>query len=94
MTLTIYQSLIYWDQDKYDVCKCISLGENISISLKYPTNGPINNSLVQVMAWCRAGDNPLFEPSMANFTSLGLEELRLELVKESSNLWMGLLPDR
>ena len=33
-------------------------------SLKFVPEGPINNipSLVQIMAWRRSGDNPLFEP--------------------------------
>ena len=36
----------------------------IEISLKFVHNGPINNipALVQIMAWRRPGDKPLFEP--------------------------------
>ena len=40
----------------------------IKISLKFVPKGPINNSpaLVQIMAWHRPGDKPLYEPMMAN----------------------------
>ena len=55
-----------------DIFKCIFLNENvwilIKISLKFVPKGSINNyipALVQIMAWCRAGDKPLFEPMMA-----------------------------
>ena len=36
-------------------------------SLKFIPKGPIDNkpALVQIMAWCRTGDKPLFEPMMA-----------------------------
>ena len=53
-----------------DVFKCIFLNENVwilvRISLKFVPNGPINSipSLVQIMAWRRPGDKPLFEPMM------------------------------
>ena len=38
----------------------------IQISLKFIPMGPINNitALVQIMAWRRPGDKPLFEPMM------------------------------
>ena len=38
----------------------------IEISLKFVPKGPINNipALVQIMAWRRPGDKPLFEPMM------------------------------
>ena len=38
----------------------------IKISLKFVPKGPINNitALIQIMAWCRAGDKPLSEPMM------------------------------
>ena len=55
-----------------DILKCIFLNENvwirINISLKFVPMGQINNipSLVQIMAWCRVGDKPLFEPMMVN----------------------------
>ena len=54
-----------------DIFKCIFLNENvqilIKISLKFVPKGPINNipALVQIMACCRPGDNPLSEPMMA-----------------------------
>ena len=55
-----------------DMFKWIFLNENvyilIQISLKFVLNGPINNipALVQIMAWRRPGDNPLFEPMMVS----------------------------
>ena len=53
-----------------DIFKCIFLNENvwISISLKFVPKGPINNipALVQIMAWRRPGDKPLFEPMMVS----------------------------
>ena len=41
---------------------------SIIISLKFVTNGPINDMprLVQIMAWRRPGDAPLSEPMMIN----------------------------
>ena len=53
-----------------DIFKWIFLNENvwisINISLNFVPNGPINNipTLVQVMAWCRPGDQPSSEPMM------------------------------
>ena len=55
-----------------DIFKCIFLNENIwisiKISLKFVPKGPINNirALVQIMAWRRPGDKPLFEAMMVN----------------------------
>ena len=55
-----------------DIFKCIFLNENvwisIRISLKFVPKGLINNipALVQIMAWRRPGDKPLFEPMMAS----------------------------
>ena len=49
-------------------------------SLKSVPKGPVNNIsvLVQIMAWRRSGDKPLFEPMMVNYWSiyapLGLNE--------------------
>ena len=54
-----------------EIFKCIFLNENawisIKISLKSVPDGLINNipALVQIMAWRRQGDKPLFEPVMA-----------------------------
>ena len=54
-----------------DILKWIFLNTNvwiwINISLKFVLRCPINNipTLVQVMAWCRPGNKPLFEPMMA-----------------------------
>ena len=56
-----------------DIFKCIFLNENvwilIKISLKFVSNGPINNTsaLVQIMAWYRPGDKPLSEPMLVSF---------------------------
>ena len=53
-----------------DIFKCILLKENvwipIKISLKFVPKGLINNipALVQIMAWRRPGDKPLYEPMM------------------------------
>ena len=53
-----------------NIFKCIFLKENVwiptKISLKFVLKGPINNipPLVQIMAWRRPGDKPLFEPMM------------------------------
>ena len=53
-----------------DIFKYIFVNENvlisIKISLKFVPKSPINNipSLVQIMAWRRAGDKPLSEPMM------------------------------
>ena len=49
-----------------NILKCIFLNENvwilIKISLKFGPRGPINNilALVQIMAWYRPGDKPLY----------------------------------
>ena len=54
-----------------NIFKCIFVNENveilIKISLKSVLYGPISNKpeLVQIMAWCRAGDEPLSESLMA-----------------------------
>ena len=53
-----------------DIFNCFFLYENdriqIQISLKYVPRSPIDNmlALVQVMAWCRTGDESLPEPMM------------------------------
>ena len=50
--------------------KCIFLNKekwiSLKISLKFVPKVPINNipALVQIMAWHRLGDKPLFEPKM------------------------------
>ena len=55
-----------------DTFKRIFMNENIrisiNISLKFVPKGLINNipALVQIMAWRRPGDKPLFEPMMVN----------------------------
>ena len=51
-----------------DISECIFLHENvwnsIKMSMKFVPKGPIDNksALVQIMAWRRTGDKPLFEP--------------------------------
>ena len=53
-----------------DIFKSIFLNENVWIpiktSLKFVPQGPINNipALIQIMAWRRPGDKPLFGPMM------------------------------
>ena len=56
--------------------------------MKFVPKGPINNipALIQIMAWRRPGDKPLFEPMMIYwhiYESLGLNELK-EMVKKIS----------
>ena len=52
--------------------KWIFLNENvwilIEVSLKFVPKGPINNipALIQIMAWRRLGDKPLYEPMMVS----------------------------
>ena len=74
-----------------DTFNRIFLNENIKISikisLKFVPTGPINKipALVQIMAWCRSGGKPLFEPMMVSllmhiiYASLGLSELTKRL---------------
>ena len=56
-----------------DTFKRIFLNENvrtsIKTSLKFVPKGPIDNNtaLVQIMAWHRPGDKPLFEPMMVGW---------------------------
>ena len=52
----------------------------IEISLKFVPSAPIINiqTLVQIMAWRRSGDKPLFEPMMVSIcASLGPNELTI-----------------
>ena len=44
----------------------------IQISLKFDPMGPAGNksALVQVMAWCRTGEEPLPEPMVTQFTDM------------------------
>ena len=47
------------------------------ISLKFVPICPIDSSnpeLVQVMAWCRPGDKPLFETMMTYFTGANMRQ--------------------
>ena len=70
-----------------DIFKCIFLDEmhefRLKIPLKFVPKARINNiqALVQIMAWCRPGDKPLYEPMMFSLlthiicASLRLKEL-------------------
>ena len=57
-----------------NIFTCILVNEKyyilIKISLKFVPKGSIDNNpaLVQIMAWCRMGDNLLSEPMLARFT--------------------------
>ena len=71
-SLLVYNTLRPWQngcQFPDDIFKCITLKENVCISmtfsLKFP-EGRINNilALLQIMAWCRPGNKPLSEPTM------------------------------
>ena len=73
--------LTYWGQHKMaailqkDIFKFILLDENysnlIQIQMEVVPDCPINKwqALVQIIAWCQAGDKPLSEPMMAEFTN-------------------------
>ena len=56
-----------------DIFRCIFVNEKfcilINISLKFIPKGQRKNipGLVQIMAWCRIGDNPLSEPMLIQF---------------------------
>ena len=58
-----------------DIFKCIFLNKNVLISIKisltFVPKGPINNipALVQIMAWRRPGDKPLFVPMLVNLVT-------------------------
>ena len=66
--------LTHWGRDKMatlfpdDIFKCISLDENIKISIKisrkFDNNIP---ALVLIMAWRRSGNKPLSEPMVLSF---------------------------
>ena len=66
-TLRPRQNGRYFPDDSF---KWILLNKNvwisIEVSLKFVPKGSINNipALVQIMAWRRPGDKPLFEPMM------------------------------
>ena len=68
-TLRLRQNGRHFADDNF---KCIFFNNNvwisIKISLKFVRKAPINNitTLVQVMAWRRPGDKPLFEPMMVS----------------------------
>ena len=73
------------------ILKRILLNENVWISLKislrFVPKVPVNDipSLIQIMAWHRPSDKPLFEPMMVSLltqiSSPGLNELKSKLVQ-------------
>ena len=74
-----------------NIFKCIFLHGNewisIKISLKFVPKGPINNipALVQIMAWRRPGDKPLYEPMMVRLPT-HICVSRPQWVKQQKNL--------
>ena len=75
-----------------DIFKCIFLNENVWIliknSLKFVPKGPINNipALVQIMAWHRRGDKPLYEQMMVRLPT-HICVTRPQWVKEWYEMW-------
>ena len=49
-----------------DIFKFISLNESVVFRFEFIPGGPIDNTaaLVQIMAWLRTENKPLFEPKM------------------------------
>ena len=80
-----------------NIFKCIFFNENvwilIKISLTFIPKAPINNipALVQIMAWRRPGDKPLYEPMMlvylCIYASLCLNELMGILATDLATNW-------
>ena len=79
-----------------DIFKCIFLFKNIwiwiKISLKFVSKVRINNipALVQIMAWCRIGNKPLFEPMMVNLLT-HICVTRPQWVKRNWSALIGLM---
>ena len=81
-----------------DIFKCIFLNENEwvlpRISLKFIPKVRINNiqSLVQIMAWRRAGDKPLYGPMMvsllAHFCVTRPEWVKCHANDKISEIWI------
>ena len=75
------------------IFKQIFLNENVWISMKispkFVPKVPINNSptLVQIMAWCRPGDKPSFEPMMVSSLTHIYASLSLNWVKQATSLF-------
>ena len=65
----------------------------IKISLKFVPKGPIDNSpaLVQIMAWRRPGDKPLFEPMLVSLlTHIWVKTLRpndIYMCQQTNHRW-------
>ena len=87
-TLRPRQNCHHFPDDRF---KWIFLNENVRISIKMSLNFvhkcPINNipALVQIMAWCRPGDNPLSE-SMTIRLPTHICVTRPEWIKQCWNL--------
>ena len=82
-----------------DVSKCIVLNESVwmsfKISLKFDPKIRINKitELVQIMAWRRPGEKPLFEPMMIRLPT-HICVTRPQWVEEwSSGLWGSYMKD-
>ena len=56
--------------------KMMTVRIHIRISLKIVLKSQIANkpALVQIMTWCRAGDKPLSEPMMTQFTDANMQQ--------------------
>ena len=69
-TLLEKRVLTHWGRDKMaaisHMFKCIFFNENISISIKISLKIVSN---VQMMAWRRSGDKPLFEPMVISLVT-------------------------
>ena len=68
---TLGSTLAHGGRDKKTYKKKMSgMFISIKVSLKFVPQGPINNipALVQIMAWCHPGNEPLSESMMAWFT--------------------------
>ena len=85
-----------------DIFKCIFLNENVYFSnkilLNFVPKGPINNipALVQIMAWRRPGDKPLFEPTMVTLLThicVTRPQWVNKLTKAQSQVQLGLQPN-
>ena len=99
--LWVEAALIHWGWHKLAAIfqtsfwKRIFINKNIlilfKISMKFLPMGSINNipALVQIMAWCRTGDKPLFEPMLMRLLTNKCVT-RPQWVKDGK----GLLPTR
>ena len=56
------------------------------MSPKFVPKGPIDNkpALVQMIAWCRTGDKPLFEPMMTYVADAYMHHLAVEISRSQN----------